>query len=322
MGLVLCLIAGTSFGLAAVLAKEAFRSGFTVPTLLTGRFVLAAVAFWVIVAVRRPAWPSVTALRRCIGLGAVGYAVQAGCYFAALTRMSAAIAAQLLYVYPALVMLLAVLLRRERFRRRGLAALACTMVGLFLLLGDKSSAVISPSGALLALAAAGTYAIYITVAASLPAEMDVYLVSAIVCTAASVSLGAYGAITGSLRSPSVASGWGWLALFALVPTVIAIVTFLAGLRLVGASVAAILSCLEPVVTAASSAAVFGDRLSPVQIVGAATVLGAVVVLQARRPGFAWRRRGRVVAVDEVASVLPAAAAVPPLAPVLPVSPPA
>lgn len=296
IGLVLCLVAGTAFGLAAVLAKESFRSGFTVPSLLTGRFILAAAAFWVIVAVRRPAWPSGPVLRRCVGLGAIGYALQAGCYFGALTQMSAAVAAQLLYLYPALVMLLAVLLRRERFRARGAAALGCSTLGLFLLLSGKSSVVISTPGVLLALGAAVTYALYITVAATLPPELDVYLVSAVVCTAASVSLTGYGAITGSLHPPAVATGWAWLVLFALVPTVIAIVTFLSGLRLVGASVAAILSCLEPVVTAASSALLFGDRLTPLQIVGAATVLAAVGVLQIRR------RAGRI---SEATTVPPA-----------------
>jgi drug/metabolite transporter (DMT)-like permease len=237
--------------------------------------------FWVIVAIRRPAWPSVRSLQIGIGLGALGYACQSAFYFGALTRLDASMVAQLLYIYPALVMLIAVLRRRESVSRRGLIALACSAAGLVLLLqGHGGSGSMPATGVLMALGAGGTYALYITVAGGLPDDLDVYLLSAVVCTSAAVSVGGYAALSGSLRSPASSSGWGWLVLFAMVPTVVAIVTFLAGLRLVGGSVAAILSCLEPVTTAASAALVFGERLSALQIAGAAIVLSAVVVLQA------------------------------------------
>jgi hypothetical protein len=70
-----------------------------------------------------------------------------------------------------------------------------------------------------------------------------------------------------------------------VSTVLAIVTFFAGLARVGPPAAAILSTLEPVVTVVLAAAVFGEVLSPVQLAGAALVLGAavLVVVSAPRP---------------------------------------
>jgi drug/metabolite transporter (DMT)-like permease len=51
--------------------------------------------------------------------------------------------------------------------------------------------------------------------------------------------------------------------------------------LVGASTAAILSCLEPVVTTLSVVAVYGERLTVPQLFGGAGVLIAVVVLRRR-----------------------------------------
>ena len=282
-GLLLCLVSAVSFGLAAVLAKEAFRAGFTVSSLLAGRFGIAAAAFWLIVAWRRPARPSLAAGWTAIALGGIGYAAQAGCYFGALTKLNAAVVAQLLYVYPALVLMIALIRRVESPDRRKLLALACSMVGLVLLLhGGGPGGGRSATGVAMALGAAGTYALYITVAATLPPELDVYLLSAIVCTAAAISVVGYGLITGSLHADVAASGWGWLVALALVSSVLAIATFLAGLRLVGGPAAAILSCIEPVVTAISSALVFGEGLGSLQVAGGAAVLGSVVVLQARR----------------------------------------
>lgn len=282
-GVLLCFVSGISFGLAAVFAKEAFAAGWSVPALLTARFMVAAIVFWIVVAIRRPPRPSTRTVLICVGLGAVGYALQAGCYFGALTMLNAAVVAQLLYIYPALVFLLAVLRRRETWARRKLLALGSTTAGLLLLLhGGGGGSGWAPAGVLLALGSAVTYAIYITVADRLPADLDPLLTAAIICTSAGVSLGAFGAVTGDVQLPDRVSGWWWMLLFALISTVVSIFTFLAGLRLVGPSTAAILSCIEPVVTAASAAVVYSEHLSLWQVAGGVAVLASVVLLQARR----------------------------------------
>ncbi len=282
-GALMCFVSGISFGLAAVFARESFAAGWSVPALLTTRFLVAATLFWVVVAIRRPARPSATSLLTCVGLGAVGYALQSVCYFGALTSLNAAVVAQLLYIYPALVFLLAVLRRRERWSRRKLLALGSTTAGLLLLLqGGGGGAGWAPVGVFLALGSAVTYALYITVADTLPADLDPVLTAAVICTTAGLSLGGFGAVSGDLNFPSRPAGWLWMLLFALVSTVVSIFTFLAGMRLLGPSTAAILSCIEPVVTAASAAVVYGEHLSLWQVAGGVAVLGSVVLLQARR----------------------------------------
>ncbi|SDP05853.1 Threonine/homoserine efflux transporter RhtA [Nakamurella panacisegetis] len=283
LGLILCLVSGISFGFAAVFAKESYAAGWSVPSLLTTRFLLAGLLFWIVVAIRRPPMPSPRTIVICIGLGAIGYALQSGFYFGALTRLGAAVVAQLLYIYPALVFLLALACRRETLAARKLLALAATSLGLVLLLhGGGGAGGWALTGVLMALGSAVTYAIYITVASTLPRDLDPFLSAAVICTSAAVSLGAFATSTGRLQFPTHVAAWFWLLLFALVSTVLAMVTFLAGMRLVGPSAAAILSCVEPVVTAGTSALLYSERLSGWQIAGGVAVLGAVVLLQARR----------------------------------------
>lgn len=280
LGMALCMVSATAFGLAPLFAKECFAAGFSVSAMLTGRFGLAALVFWAIVALRRPALPGPRLLLTCLALGGAGYAAQAACYFGALTRIDASLAGEVLYVYPAIVLVLGVALRRERASRRKLAALGCSVSGLVLLLGSAgSNGPVAPAGVLLAFGAALTYALYVLVANGLPEGLDVYLLSALVCSSAAVSVGVFGVSTGSLRAPAAGPGWLWLLPMALISSVVSIGCFLAGLRLVGASTAAILSCLEPVVTAASAIAVFGDRTNAGQVLGAAVVLAAVVLLR-------------------------------------------
>jgi drug/metabolite transporter (DMT)-like permease len=290
-GAVLCLLSAVGFGLAAVLAKQCRLSGISVPSMLTVRFALAAAIFWAVVAWRRPSLPTNRVLGVCIGLGAVGYALQATFYFGALTSIDASLVSLLLYIYPALVMVLALALRRETLTRRRLAALACSIAGLVLLLstGGGTGPAHLP-GVLLALGAAIAYALYLTVADGLPPGLDLYLLSAIVCSSAAISLGAAGWAAGSLHAPTRTSGWFWIALLTLVSTVIPIMCLFAGVRLVGASTAAILSCAEPAVTVTSAALIYNERLTAIQAIGGALVLLAVVVLQ-------WRQKHGAGAIE-------------------------
>lgn len=282
-GALLCLVSAAGFGIAVVFAKESYRAGLTVPTMLSVRFAMAAAVFWALVAWRRPQWPGRRTVVTAIGLGSLGYAAQSMLFFSALTKITGALTSLLLYLYPALVTLLAVLLRRERPDRRRLAALLCSAVGLILILGTGSAlGSVAGAGVLLALGAALTYALYLTVAAGLPDDLDVFLLSAIVCTAACVTLTVVGAATGTLHAPEHADGWFWAAMLAVFSTVVPIATLLAGIRLVGAPTAAILSCAEPAITVMTTAVLYSERLTPGQLAGGLAIVGAVLLLQLRR----------------------------------------
>lgn len=275
-GTVLCLVSASGFGLAPIFAGESYAAGIGVSTMLAARFTLAALVFWAVVAWRRPRPPSPRVLLVCVALGAVGYACQAAFYFGALTHISASLVSLLLYAYPALVTALAIALRRESLDRRRTAALALSGFGLLLLLGTGGLGGPDAIGVLLGLGAALAYALYLTVAEGLPGELDLYLLSAIVCTGAAVSVGVWA--LQDPQPPADPAGWGWVALLAVFSTVVPIVTMFAGVRAVGASGAAILSCAEPAVTVASTALVYGEPLVAVQIAGGAAVLAASFVL--------------------------------------------
>jgi drug/metabolite transporter (DMT)-like permease len=102
-GVALCVLSACGFGAMAIFAKEGYAGGFHVADLLALRFLAAAVLFWIIVAAARAPLPPRRVLLAGLAMGAFGYAVQAGLYFGALTRIDASLTALLLYVYPALV---------------------------------------------------------------------------------------------------------------------------------------------------------------------------------------------------------------------------
>jgi drug/metabolite transporter (DMT)-like permease len=283
LGVALCLLSAVGFGLMAVFAKESYKDDVTVLTLLALRFTIAAGAFWVIVAARRargtvPAAPARHTILAGIALGAIGYAAQAGGYFGALTRIDASLTALLLYVYPALVFLGALALKRDHIDRRRVIALLLATGGAVLVLAGSGTGDLDALGVALGLGSAVAYAIYILVAHGVTQRSDPFHLSAIIATGAAATFWTVGLASGSLDLGFDRAGWGWIVSLALISTVIPISAFLSGLPKVGPSTAAIVSTVEPIVSVAMAMLWFGERLGAIQIAGGALVLAAVVLL--------------------------------------------
>lgn len=285
----MCIGSGAAFGAMAIFGKLAYENGTTPGTLLAVRFILAAALFWLLVLGGRAIVAELRALTRrdlalALGLGAVGYSLQAGCYFLALERIDASLLSLLLYTFPAIVAVAAVAIGRERLDVRRVVALALASAGLVLVLAGAGAGSVEASGVALALGAAVIYSTYILVSDGVAARVRPGLLSALVCTGAAVSLTVSTTLLGELRPADVTgAGWGWLACLALVSTVVAVALFFAGLRRVGPTTASILATVEPVVTVLLAFAVFGETLGPVQLVGGAFVVAAVLALNLRLP---------------------------------------
>jgi drug/metabolite transporter (DMT)-like permease len=285
----MCIGSAAGFGAMAVFGKLAYDEGATVGTLLSVRFALAAVLFWVLLLTGGEAGPGLRGLARrdllmALGLGAFGYAAQAGFFFAALDRIDASLLSLLLYTYPSMVAVTAILLRRERADGRRFTALALASGGLVLVLANAEAGTLDPVGAALALAAAMVYTTYILTSQGIAGRISPTVLSALVCTGATVTLTAGAALVGDLQPAAVtATGWGWLLSLAVVSTVVAVSLFFAGLKRVGPTSAAILSTAEPVVTVILAFLVFGELLGPLQLLGGGLVIVAVLVLASHRP---------------------------------------
>jgi drug/metabolite transporter (DMT)-like permease len=260
-----------------IFGKLAYDEGATVGTLLATRFTVAAVLLWLVVGARGVS-------RRDAGLalllGAVGYAAPAAGYFAALERLDASVLALLVYVFPVIVAVSAVALRRERASRRTAGALALSLGGLLLVLGAAGG--LDPVGTVLGLATAVVYSAYVLGSEGIAGRVSPLALSTLVCTGAAASLTAAGLAGGDLDPASVsASGFVWLGGLAVVSTVGAIGLFFAGLRQVGPTAASILSTLEPVVTVALAFVAFGESLGLAQLAGGALVIAAVLAIRTK-----------------------------------------
>ncbi|WP_040320756.1 DMT family transporter [Aeromicrobium marinum] len=283
LGALLVAVSAVAFGSMAIFGVWAQRDGADTPALILVRFSVAAAVLAVVLAVVRgrlglvrPPWHRIWPVA---ALGGIGYIGQAYCFFLALEYAQASLVALLLYLFPAFVAVLAAVFLRERIGLVTALALGLALCGTFLVVGGGSG---RPLGIALGVGAAVIYSLYITIGSVVTRDLDALTVSTVVCAAAScVGGGIVLVLVAAGRSPSfpaTAAGWGSLVAIALIGTVVAILTFFAGLALLGPTSASVLSTLEPVVTVGLATWLLDESLTGVQAVGAALVLGAVVWL--------------------------------------------
>lgn len=278
-GALLVALSAASFGAMAIFGRYAYAGGTDVLGLLTLRFLIGGTILAAVARRRGIAWPRGRTFWGIVAMGALGYVGQSLCYFIALQHAQASLVALLLYLYPAFVTLLAALWLGERLTRVKCAALVLCLGGSALMVGGGQG---EPLGIALSLTAAVVYSLYIVAGARVTRGVDPLATTALVCLAAAAvfcTVSFVRTLSGAPpHLPATPSSWAAVAAIALVSTVTAMLSFFAGLTRLGAARTSMLSTLEPVVTVLLAAVLLGERLTPLQWLGGAGVLAAVLWL--------------------------------------------
>ncbi len=274
-GILFIIISAISFGAIAFFARTAYEAGSDPISVLFFRFSIASLLMIPFFFARSITFPRGRFLLGLILMGGLGYVGQSFCYFTALTMASAGLVAILLYLYPAIVALFSAILFKERMTRPKVFALLLALAGTVLTIGPEGGG--QPLGIGLAMTAPFIYSAYILVGSRITKQVGILSSSAVVMVSASLVFGGLVAAKG-LKVPHTAAGWGGVVAIAMVGTVVAIITFFAGLERVGPTNASVLSTFEPVTTVVLAAVFMGEAVSPLRIAGGALILMAVILL--------------------------------------------
>lgn len=215
-----------------------------------------------------------------LGVAMAAYQV---CYFAAVREAGVAVAVLItLCTAPVWVALLSAAVFRERLRPRTIGLLLAALGGAALLV-YRPDALAEASGtrlvvgALWALGAALGYAV-IAVASRALAP----LASPLVSLTAAFSLSTLLLLPLTWRDLTAVTlplpAWGLAAYLGVVTTALAYVLFLRGMRSTPATLASVVTLLEPLVAVLLAAALLGERLTALGMVGAAVLLVCVGLL--------------------------------------------
>jgi drug/metabolite transporter, DME family len=290
LGLLLIAIAAASWGTTGATMTLLSREAAASPLLVGWCRLAVAAPFLVLAAVyvarrrapssRRP-WPSAADLPLCAALGLAMAAYQV-CYFRAVTLVGVAVAALLaICSAPLLIAVLAAVFLGERLTAMVRLSLGMAVAGTALLVvGPRGLDDIAGHfglGAVLALGAGVSYAVYAVAAKGLLARVTPLAVAAMTFALAAVLL-APALLAEAAPMRAMSAGWPLLLYLGVGPTAIAYALFTAGLGRVPATAAGIVSLLEPLTATTLGLAVFGERLGAAGAMGALLLLAALVVL--------------------------------------------
>lgn len=281
------MIAGAAilWGISATAAKFLFNQNVSpllvVQTRVTFSALLMAAGFRLV----RPSLLRVDSrdLWRLAVLGIVGVAGANITYYLVIRETTVATAIIIQYTAPLLVLAYGVLSREEGFSIVKLVAALLSFLGCALAVGafDEGALILTPVALIAGIGSILTFAFLTVYTRKVVARMPSWTAVLYALVFASIMwlvVNPPWVIASEPHSPGL-----WLALigFAIISVLLPHSLFAAGLRTVVPSRAIITSTLEPVVAISSAAVVLGELLTPLQVVGAITVLVAIVMLNLR-----------------------------------------
>lgn len=296
-GALLIVVSASCFGTLGPLARYADLAGVSSLTLVTWRAGVGAICVFLFLFARSRAgqratlpWQSLPARdRRFVVAAAVTNAAVNLAAFIAFLRIGIALTLLVFYIYPAFVALASVTWFNDRLDRLRLAALAVSLAGVVLVVaGAGPLGDLDLLGIGLALGAALAQTFYTMSArhgfGAIPSTQAAGLTLG-GATLVYLCLGLIIGQTGAVLQPLASLSALWPVLLAgIIGAGLPTVCFITGLRLLGASRAAILSTLEPVVGVGLAALLFSEPPTEVQLLGGLLIIAAGVLLQLRGRG--------------------------------------
>ena len=274
------VLGASAFACANVLSKAVFADGGDVLTLLSCRSVvgLAVIAAWLRM---RDTPKAFSPYERWIALGlGVLFAFTVYALLKAIDLMDVPTANLAYFAYPLITGLVAALTGLERLGWRGAVAAVVAFGGLALTIGAHPGGIML-AGVLFAFGAAVSRAAMLLITRALLAKADARLISWYSMLSSTVLLVAASLATQTWQPPLTGVGWAALAGIS-VATPIALLAVFTSANRVGPFRTALVMNLEPLLSTLGSAIALGDVITPLQALGGAIMLAALVAFQLRR----------------------------------------
>jgi drug/metabolite transporter (DMT)-like permease len=274
------LLGATSFAVADVLSKFALKAGADPLTVSTFRGVLGLVILFAWLRLRQR--PVALAAREkwiSLGLGVV-FAGNVFLLFVAIERVEVPIAILTYFVYPLLTGIAGAATGLDKLTWRGAAAALVAFLGLALMIGAHPAG-LAAWGIVAALAAACCRVVILLVTRAALQGADARLITWYSLVSSTVLFVLASLATQDWQPPVTAAGW-----VALIAVSVAVTTGILGVFgstvSIGPFRTALFMNLEPLLATIGSALVLGEMTTPLQALGGAVMIGALVAFQLRR----------------------------------------
>jgi drug/metabolite transporter (DMT)-like permease len=223
-----------------------------------------------------------------LGMGLVGVAFTQAAYFAAIQRIPVATALLIEYLAPLLLVAFAWATTRRMPRATVLLGSVLAVGGLVLVIGPGALQAVDPIGLAIAFTAAIGCAAYFAIAArpadGLPpvalAGSGLLLAGVVLALISTTGLLPFTATYGDLSLfDTTVPWWAPLLVVAVIGTAVAYASGIAASAILGSRLASFIGLLEVVSAAMFAWLLLGEKLTPLQFVGGALILGGIAAVR-------------------------------------------
>jgi drug/metabolite transporter (DMT)-like permease len=274
------LLGASSFACADVTGKMVLQDGADVLTMTTirGLVGLGLMYPWLLLGQRST---SLDARAKWISLGlGVLFAFNVFLVFKAIEVIEVPIAILTYFVYPVLTGLAATVLGLERMTWSGAAAAVAAFLGLALMLGAHPAG-LALVGVVAALAAALCRVAMLLITRAELQGADPLLITWYSLISSTVLLTLVSLVLRNWQPPASAYGWAALLVLGVAVTTGILGVFASTVR-IGPFRTALFMNLEPPLAAVGSALLLGEVITPLQALGGAIMIAALIAFQMRR----------------------------------------
>jgi len=270
------ITAAVALGISDVLVKLVLASGCDVLTMLSFRSLvgLAFVATWLRVGPKPHAGPRVRWISMGVGVLFAGLVF---CLFKAIEAIDVPTAILSYFAYPLLTGLAASLAGLERLRWQGVLCAVVAFFGLAVMIGAHPAG-LAMIGVGYALGAACCRTAVLLVTRAYLVGADPRLTTWYSLVSSTILFVAVSFAAQAWNAPQTAIGWTYLIGLSLATTSGILFVFMSTMR-IGPFRTALVMHLEPLTTMVLSAIMLGELITPLQGIGSAIMLAALVAFQ-------------------------------------------
>ena len=283
LGIILMACAAALLAVSNILMKVIPQRTNLLPQhMAIWRFTIAAPLSWMfyLLSGRRPQM-MLKRPWRLIALGGV-FAVANFCAVFALDRLPSSLYVIIIYIYPSLVVLYALISGRSipRFYWIGVPL---TFIGLFLVaFRPGSNLSVDPLGFVITLVNAVAMTVYVLLSEKFLKDVGSKILGINWMMLGAMLSGWLVLPLLGIRAPNTMPGWVLLLSLGVFGTALPLVLMNLGIQMLGAARGAVIVTLQPVLAVLMSTIFLGDDLSPQQWAGGALVISAIVLLQSSK----------------------------------------
>ncbi|HAG42908.1 MAG TPA: EamA family transporter [Clostridium sp.] len=278
-GILYIVLSAIAFGIMPILAKLAYSGGANVQTTLFLRFSFATLMLFCYIKSKNI---SLKLEKKqyvlLIFLGVAGYSLTSMMLFLSYNYISVGMATMIIHSYPAIVTFLSFVFYGEKLSLKKILCLILCILGIFIMV-DLGVATYDIKGILLALISAIGYSFYVLGAShKYIKSTNNYVITFYISLVSAISILAIGLPTQTINLNIKFYSLVAILLLAFISTVIALMAFLQGVKIIGPSNASIFGTLEPIVTLVLGILILGEGVQFKTILGSILIIISMIIL--------------------------------------------